>query len=145
MKTIGRVDKADFPELSLVDIKVKVDTGAYTSSIHSHDIEEYTENDEQYIRFQILDPEHPLYRPEVYKTKRFRKKVIKNSFGVAEFRYIVKTNIVLFGEEYPIELSLSERSEMKYPVLLGRKLLNKRFVVDTSRKNLSFKLKKNQN
>ena len=142
MKTIGRVDKADFPELSLTNINVKVDTGAFTSSIHSHDIEEFTDNGEQYIRFQILDPAHSMYRPEEYKTKRFRKKKIKNSFGTTEFRYIIETSIVLFGEEYPIELSLSERSEMKYPILLGRKLLNKRFIVNTSLKNLSYSRKK---
>ncbi len=142
MRTIGRVDKADFPELSLADIKIKVDTGAYTSSIHSHDIQEFIENGEKFISFQILDPSHPKYRKEEYKTKRFRKKKIKNSFGSSENRFIVETIIILFGEEYPIALSLSERSNMKYPILIGRKLLNKRFIVDTSKKNTSFKQKK---
>jgi hypothetical protein len=52
----------------------------------------------------------------------------------------VETTIVIFDEEFPIELSLSERSDMKYPVLIGRKLLNRRFVVDTSKKYLSHKL-----
>ncbi len=141
MKVIGRVDKADFPELSLSNINIKMDTGAYTSSIHSHHIVEIEENGENHIVFQVLDPSHPQYLNKEYKTKRFKKKIIKNSFGITENRFIVKTCIVLFGEEFPIELSLSERSKMKYPILIGRKLLNKRFVVDTSKKNLSFKEK----
>ena len=141
MKVIGRVDKADFPELSLLNINIKIDTGAYTSSIHSHHIVEIEEKGENYIVFQVLDPSHPQYQNKEYKTKRFKKKVIKNSFGISENRFIIETSIVLFGEEYPIELSLSERSKMKYPILIGRKLLNKRFVVNTSKKNISFKEK----
>lgn len=144
MRTIGRVDKADFPELSLTDIKIKIDTGAYTSSIHSHDIKEVSENGEKFIIFQILDPSNPKYKDHDYKTKRFRKKEIKNSFGISEERYIVKTTIIIFGEEFPIELSLSERSNMKFPILIGRRLLNKRFMVDTSKKNISFKLKRTE-
>lgn len=142
MKTIGRADRADFPELSLRNIKIKIDTGAYTSSIHSHDISEFEKDNEAYIRFQILDPSNPKYKDKDYETKHFRKKSIKNSFGISEERYIVETTIILFGEEYPIELSLSERSNMKSPILIGRKLLNNRFIVDTSKKNLSYQLKK---
>lgn len=142
MKIIGRSDKADFPELSLSDIKIKIDTGAYTSSIHSHDIKELEIDGEHYILFQILDPTHPQYRDKEYKTKSFKKKVVKNSFGESEERFVVKTTIILFGEEYPIHLSLSERSDMKYPILIGRRLLNKRFIVDSSKTYLSFRHKK---
>jgi hypothetical protein len=141
MKVIGRVDKADFPELSLVNIDIKIDTGAYTSSIHSHDIREYTVDGESFIAFQILDPSHPLFDGMEFKTKRFRKKVVKNSFGVSEERFFVETTIVLFNEEYPIHLSLSERGNMKYPILIGRRLLKKRFMVDPSKRNLSYKKK----
>lgn len=142
MKVIGRTDKADFPELSLEDINIKIDTGAFTSSIHSHDIREVTINKEQYIVFQILDPSHPMYSDKDYRTKRFKKKSIKNSFGESEQRFVIKTIIILFGEEFPIDLSLSERSDMKYPILIGRRLLNKRFTVNPSKKNISYKLKK---
>jgi len=142
MKVIGRVDRADFPELSLVNIDIKVDTGAYTSTIHSYDIKELSIEGEPHIAFQILDPSHPKYGGKEYKTKRFQKKIVKNSFGESEERFIVKTKIILFGEEYPIHLSLSKREDMKYPILIGRRFLNKRFVVDPSQKNISFKKKK---
>jgi hypothetical protein len=139
---IGRVDKADFPELSLTNISLKVDTGAYTSSIHCHDINEVVIDNEKYIEFQLLDPSHLKFNNKKFKTKRYQKKSIKNSFGISEERFVVETVIVIFGKEYPIELSLSERSDMKYPILIGRKMLSGRFIVDTSKVNLSYRLKR---
>ena len=130
---IGRTDKADFPELNLTDIDFKVDTGAYTSSIHSHDIKELVINGEKHIEFKILDSSHPEYNNQIFKTKHYKKKRVKNSFGKSEQRFVIETIIIIFGNEYPIELSLSERSDMKYPVLIGRKLLKGRFIVDISR------------
>ncbi|MFT4754243.1 MAG: hypothetical protein ACI9GM_001614 [Salibacteraceae bacterium] len=136
MRTIGRIDKAGFPELILDNIDVKIDTGAYTSSIHSHEIRRV----DNHIEFKLLDPSHPEYNHKVFRTDNFREKEIKSSNGVSEIRFLVQTIILLFEQEYPIELSLSERGSMKYPVLLGRKFLNKKFIVDSSKKNISFKL-----
>ncbi|MBN2757496.1 MAG: ATP-dependent zinc protease [Bacteroidales bacterium] len=144
-KIIGKIDKADFPELFLSNLNIKVDTGAYTSVIHSHSIKEVEIDGEKYIKFKLLDPSHPQYRNKEYIVKQYKKKIVKSSFGKSEQRFIIKTNILIFDEEYPIELSLSERCEMKFPILLGRKLLNGRFIVDTSKSNLSFKLKQNKN
>jgi hypothetical protein len=141
MITIGRIDKADFPELNLKNINVKIDTGAYTSTIHSHHIEEIKIDGVKYVSFKILDPTHKKYRDKEYRTKNFRKKSVKSSFGASEIRFVITTIIVLYGQEFPVELSLSERSDMKYPILLGRKLLKGRFVVDTAKKNISYKLK----
>ena len=139
---IGRVDKADFPELSLINISIKVDTGAYTSSIHCHHITEVMIGDEMYIEFELLDPSYAKFHGKKFKTKRYKKKSVKNSFGISEERFIIETIIIIFGNEYPIELSLSERSDMKYPILIGRKMLNGRFIVDTSKVNLSYRLKR---
>ena len=145
MKIIGRVDIADFPEINLQDIKIKVDTGAYTSSIHCHDVHEVKSNGEKHIEFELLDPSHPEYENKVYKVKNYNEKAIKSSNGIIEHRYIIKTIIVIFNEKYPIELSLSERSDMKFPILLGRKFLNKQFIVNPSLINVSFKLKSKKN
>jgi len=142
MKIIGKIDKADFPGLFLSNINIKIDTGAYTSTIHCHHIKEIVINGEEQIEFQLMDPTHSKYCDETFKTKHYKRKWVKNSFGKSEHRFVVETTMVIFEEEYPIELSLSERSDMKYPILIGRKLLNKRFIVDTSQQNLSFKLKK---
>jgi hypothetical protein len=138
---IGRVDKADFPQLHLENIDIKIDTGAYTSSIHCHHIKETSVDGEPRIEFQLFDPSHAEYNNKTFSVKEYEKKTVKNSFGQTEDRYVFKTVITLFDRTYPIDLSLSERSEMKYPVLIGRKLLNRRFLVNTARKFISHKLK----
>ena len=141
MIIIGRNDKADFPELNLKSINIKVDTGAFTSSIHSCEVKEIELNGEKYIEFKLLDPLHLKYNNKIFKVKNYKVKDIKSSFGNIEQRFIIETIIKIFDQEYPIELSLSERSDMTFPILIGRKFLNKRFVVNTSLQNLSNKLK----
>ena len=145
MKTIGRVDRADFPEINLRDIKIKIDSGAFTSSIHCHAVHEVDSNGENHIEFKLLDPSHPEYENKVYTVKDYKEKSIKSSNGKTEQRFIIKTTIMIFDEVFPIELSLSERGDMKYPVLLGRKFLNNRFIIDTSLKNVSINLKSKTN
>lgn len=144
MKIIGRNDKADFPELHLNNVKVKVDTGAYTSAIHSHDIKEVELNGEKHIEFKLLDPSYPQYKDKVFKVKNYEIRMIRSSFGDIEQRFTIKTKIILFAQEYPIELSLTDRSGMKFPILIGRIFLNKQFMVDPSVKNNSFKLKEEE-
>jgi hypothetical protein len=141
MQILGRVDIADFEEFELEDIKLKMDTGAYTSSIHTHDIQEVELDGEKYIEFKLLDPSHPLYQDRVFRTRDFKQKKVKSSFGNVEERYVIETTITIFDKVYPIQLSLSERGNMKYPILMGRRFLNKKFIVDTSLKNVSYKLK----
>lgn len=140
-KIIGRIDKIDFPEFKLTEIEAKIDTGAFTSAIHTHKIEEVIINEENFIKFTLLDPEHVQYNEKEFRTKNYEKKVIKSSNGTSEERFAIKTTITLFKETHPIELTLSERSDMKFPILLGRKFLNKKYIVDSSQKNNSYKLK----
>ncbi|MBB6463683.1 ATP-dependent zinc protease family protein [Flammeovirga kamogawensis] len=143
MEIIGRSDKVDFPDLYLEDLAVKIDTGAYTSSIHCHDIKEIEIKGIKYLHFKTLDPAYLKYQNQVIKVKEYTEKNIRSSFGEVEKRFIIKTQVILFNKKYPIELSLTNRSEMKFPVLIGRKFLNKKFMVDTSKKDESFLLKNN--
>ena len=132
---IGRKDVVDFPKLALFGIDIKIDSGAYTSSFHCHSIQE----ENNVLKCQFLDPKHEKYHEKYFTFKEFTQKRIKSSNGITENRYLIKTEILIFNEIYPIELSLTERGSMKFPVLLGRKFLSKKFIVDTSKKNLSFK------
>jgi hypothetical protein len=70
----------------------------------------------------------------LYKTKQ-----VKNSFGQTEERHSILTQIKVYDEVYNVELSLADRSLMDYPVLLGRKALKRRFLVDVSKKHLATK------
>ncbi|MBZ9652498.1 ATP-dependent zinc protease family protein [Psychroflexus montanilacus] len=132
-KIIGRLDKADFPELNLKDISIKIDTGAYTSSIHCENMEEKEDG----LHCTFLDKEHPEYNNKPFIFKDYNKIRVKSSNGIAQSRYEIKSKIEIFGKVYKISLSLSNRKEMKYPVLLGRKFLNKKFIVDPELKDLS--------
>ena len=142
--TIGRSDKADIPELALSGIDVKIDSGAYTSSIHCTKIEEIKTKGEPFLQFTLLDPEHPFYNHKEFISKNYSSKKVKSSNGVAEMRFMIQTEIIIFNKKFPIHFTLSERRDMKFPILLGRKFLNKKFMIDTLKINLSHKLKTNK-
>jgi hypothetical protein len=136
-KIIGRVDKADFPALDLYDIDIKVDSGAYTSSIHCHKVEV----DQGLLKCRFYDKGHPHYNGKeiIFDTYTIAK--VKSSNGIVQKRYKVKTTILIFNKKYKINLTLSTRDDMKYPILIGRRFLNKKFVVDVSLKNVSYQKK----
>lgn len=136
---IGREDIADFPHLHLEGIEVKSDSGAYTSSFHCHNIELINIDGKQKLKCQFLDPQHEKYHDKEFVFETFELKKVKSSNGQLEERFSIITEIKLFGKLFPIELTLTERGAMKFPVLLGRKFLSKRFVVDSSLTNLSGK------
>jgi len=137
--TIGRKDKVDFPDLGLKQIDVKMDTGAYTSAIHCRDIEIKVIKGEETLFFTLLDPSHSQYDKKEYSTSNFLQRTVKNSFGASEKRFVIETFIELFGKRFPIDLSLSERSQMRFPILIGRRFLMGKFVVDSSKFDLSYK------
>lgn len=131
---IGRKDIADFPDLGFNQVQVKIDTGAYTSSIHCKSI--IVKNNKLYCVF--LDEKHPEYSLKTHCFEEFKTIRVKSSNGIAQNRYEIKSIIQLFNRTYSISLSLSDRKEMRNPVLLGRKFLNPKFVVDPSLTDLSF-------
>ncbi|MTI19897.1 peptidase [Fulvivirga sp. RKSG066] len=138
---IGRSDKVDLPELDLFDLDAKVDTGAYTSAIHYHHAEVIEKDGVPTLHFTLLDPKHPNYNDKSFYFKNFTERSIKNSFGDSEKRYIIRATIRIFGKDYLTELSLSDRGNLKFPILLGRKLLRRGFIVDVSKHNLSYNQK----
>ncbi len=141
---IGRSEKVDFPELDLYEIDSKIDTGAFTSSIHCTNIRKKTIDGKKFVTFNLLDKSHAHYNNKPFQLPVFSENEVKNSFGQIESRYVVKTKIRIFEKDFTIELSLTDRSTMGFPVLLGRKILFNRFIVDVTQKNLSHK-QKNKN
>lgn len=133
-KIIGRIDKADFPELDMKEIAIKIDTGAYTSSIHCDNI--YEENG--VLTCSFLDQEHPDYNHKLFTFTDFEIAKVKSSNGISQKRYKIKSTIKIVGKTYKISLTLSDRKEMRFPVLIGRKFLNKKFIVDPQLTNVSF-------
>jgi hypothetical protein len=136
---IGRRERADFPDIGLMNVDVKTDTGAYTSSIHVTQCEVKRVNDKEILEVVFLDEDHPSYTGQVIRFEDFRQKKVKSSTGHEQMRYFVKLKILLLGRKIRTDFSLTKRNGMKYPILLGRKLLNRRFIVDSSLVNVSLK------
>lgn len=125
---IGRREVIAFPKLGLYEITAKIDTGAYTTALHCHDIKEK----DGVLYFKLLDPTHPDYNEQEQKFSTYTQKEIKNSFGEVEKRYIIKTIIKIGTKRIKSVISLTDRGNMRYPVLIGRKLLKNRYVVDVA-------------
>jgi hypothetical protein len=139
-QTIGRLDYADLPDLGLQTIRVKVDTGAYTSSLHCKKIKKIEEEGQTVLTFKIPGSLFKGEKGHVFRTTDFELREIKSSNGQVQTRYVIKTRIKLFGKLIKTEFSLSDRSSMKNPILIGRKLLSGRYIVDVSKKDLSYKM-----
>jgi hypothetical protein len=129
---IGRREWASLPEFGLKNVKVKIDTGAYSSSIHATFIEEK----DGILNVIFLDSNHSNFRETPYSFHEYRIKKVKSSNGIVQERYFIKTQILLGSSKIKTEFSLTQRKGMRYPILIGRKLLNKRFIIDTSLKYL---------
>lgn len=128
---IGRAEKMDLLDLNITQLPAKIDTGADVSSIWAHKIEEI--DGELHVVF--LGPESPFYTGEevVYDAKSFTKTRVANSFGQREIRYKIKLSIRINGRIIRATFSLANRSNKLYPVLIGRSLLTKKFLVDVSK------------
>lgn len=136
-KIIGKTDIADLPSFHLHNVKVKVDSGAYTSTIHCSKITLTPEG----LAVVFLDETEGGYTGNEVLFKEFRQRKVRSSNGTLEERFSIKGDILLFGEKYLTEFTLSKRNLMRYPILLGRKLLSNQFLIDTAKINLSYKQK----
>ncbi|GAB2613110.1 ATP-dependent zinc protease family protein [Belliella aquatica] len=140
-KIIGRRERITLPDWKLKMIPAKVDTGAYTSSIHCTFVEEREIDGEMVLLYRVLGPADRKYKDIIHQTTDYTQKKVKNSFGQAEVRYKVKTKVIMFDEEFEAEFTLTDRSKMRNAILLGRKMIQGKFLVDVSEVNLSQKSK----
>lgn len=136
-RIIGRREIVDFPDLGLKNITAKIDTGAYTAVLHCHDIKVIN----GILHFKLLDPTHPEYENKDLRFENFYEKEIKNSFGEKEKRFIIKTKVRIARRTINSLISLTDRGEMRYPVLIGRRLIKRKFIVDVSELYLWLKKK----
>lgn len=136
-KLIGRREKISFPEWELKNVTGKIDTGAYTSSIHCESVDEKEEEGKKVLYFKVLEPSDKKYNGKLLRSESYSQKKVKNSFGQAEIRYKVTTKVIMFDTELEAEFTLTDRSKMRNPILLGRKILIGRFIVDVQEVNLS--------
>ncbi|WP_210516674.1 ATP-dependent zinc protease family protein [Hymenobacter terricola] len=140
-RILGRRELIDFPAFALGGVEAKVDTGAYTSAIHCTNIHIETDARQRPVLVvNLLDPGHEGTDGCSLTFTEFELRDIRSSNGEVQERYVIRAVVQLYGKDFEADFSLSDRSDMKYPVLLGRSLLRQgHFVVDVAKRNLSYK------
>lgn len=138
---IGSTDRIDLPEFELSDTACKIDTGAQTSTLHCRDVHLLEKDGEEFLCFKLYDRKFGIQNQKEYRFKDFKIRKVRSSNGIQDERYVIKTTVVIFGRKVNTEFTLSFREKMRYPILLGKRLLKGRFLVDVAEKDLSYKQK----
>ena len=129
---IGWRECIGLPDFGIEDIKAKVDTGARTSAIHAFRIKRFTKDGEDWVRFKI-HPRQRRRKPEIEcEAKVVDVRAVTSSNGQRERRVFIKTRLKVGPYLFPAEISLANRDEMGFRMLIGRQALKKRFIVDSS-------------
>jgi hypothetical protein len=127
---VGWRENIALPQLNVNFIKAKIDTGARSSALHAFKIEEFKQQDRLMIRFQI----HPFQRDDqrivTAEAELLEYRHIKSSNGQIQHRPVILTTIQLGTQQWPIELTLTNRDVMGFRMLLGRQALRDRFLID---------------
>lgn len=129
MAVIGWRELVALPELGLAAIPAKIDSGARTSSLHATVLEHFERDGEDYVRFAVDFPQQHVR--QVCEAVQVDTRGITSSNGETQMRLIVKTPILIGDTEFRAEFSLADRSDMKFPMLIGRSALRRRFLVDS--------------
>lgn len=134
--TIGWREWVMFPDLGIRKVKAKIDTGARTSSLHAWNIRPITRDGREWVEFEL----HPVQRDNTVRLQAAApvvdRREIRSSSGHQETRYVISTPVVIGDCSHSIELTLTNRDEMGFRVLLGRTALRGRYLVDSGRSYL---------
>jgi hypothetical protein len=136
MLVVGWQERVDLPHLGLSNLKAKIDTGARTSALHATDIETFERDGIPWVRF------HTQFDDDTTDTSVacpiHDRRDIKNTSGVPETRIIIRTKFRIGDRLWTINLSLTERTDMKFRMIVGRTALRKHHIlVDPSKSNLT--------
>jgi ribosomal protein S6--L-glutamate ligase len=132
-KIAGWREWVSLPSLEISHIKAKMDTGARTSSLHAFDLQPFKKNGDPWVKFKV----YPFQRNKKIVRQCVAQVIdhrwVKSSNGHREKRYVINTDIKIGDEQWSIELTLTNRDEMGFRMLLGRTAMKKKVIVDASR------------
>ena len=130
---IGWREWVGLPDLAIRRVKAKIDTGARSSSLHAFDAKTFVRDGKTFVRFRV----HPLQRDSKKsvgcEAEVLGFRTVRSSTGHSQKRAVIVTTIELLGRSWPIELTLANRDEMGFRMLLGREGIRGRFLVDTGK------------
>ena len=127
LTTVGWRELVSLPELGRVGIPAKIDTGARTSSLHAHVLDDFTRAGERFVRVAVDWDGTRHFCEAVHVDVRG----ITSSNGDTQERFVIKTPLTIGNLTFRAEISLADRSQMQFPMLIGRTALRRRLVVDS--------------
>lgn len=131
---VGGEEWCSLLSLKIPAIKVRVDSGAKTSALHAEDITPFEKNGEQWVKFKI----NPIQKNSLYvidcEAKVVDKRIVKSTSGSRESRYVILTELKLAEETWEIEVTLTNRDNMGFRMLLGREAMSGKLIVDPDEK-----------
>lgn len=128
VNSIGRTERVSFPDLKIGRRAAKIDTGAYNTAIH--------------VDFERVENDVLIFgiNGKIFEWEKFKKINVKSSFGDSQDRFLIKINIKMGSDVYQTYVSLSDRKNMRYSVLIGRRFLSENeFIVDVNKRNINAK------
>ncbi|MGN2242376.1 ATP-dependent zinc protease [Frateuria sp. GZRR33] len=130
--TLGWRERLALPQLGIDMLKAKLDTGARSSSLHVDTLEAFARDGATWLRFSMTVGRRLHPRSVQCEAPALGRRLVTDTGGHGTERWFVRTDVLLAGERYPIEISLTDRRHMLFPMLLGRSALLGRFAVDPS-------------
>jgi hypothetical protein len=124
---IGWRERVSLPELGLAQIPAKIDTGARTSSLHAEVLDEFRREGQRYVRFAV----NWSGEQHVCEAVHVDIRGVTSSMGERQERFVIKTPLNIGRFTFRVEITLANRSQMQFPMLIGRTALRRRFVVDS--------------
>ncbi len=118
------------PDLSLPWLKAKIDTGARTSCLHAFSVEPFEKNQQKWVRFGIHPHQHDSDTEIYCEAEVIDERVVTDSGGHQEERYVISTQLVMGEHKWPIEITLTNRDTMRFRMLIGRTAMEKRIIVN---------------
>lgn len=120
------------PDVGIPWIKAKLDTGAQTSAIHAHHIRPFDRDGDDWVRFRVRPWQKSLDDETVVECPVLDRRTIRSSNGTTQDRWVVPMRIILVGIEVDAEVTLANRDQMGFRMLIGREALEQGFDVRSS-------------
>ena len=130
MEQLGWREWGALPQLGIPALKIKVDSGARTSCLHAERIEEFERDGEAWVRFWVLPVASAMVQPRQCEARVTDRRMVCDSGGNRAMRVFIHTQLEVGGSTWNIEMTLNNRKNMKFRMLLGRTAMNGRFTIN---------------